>query len=125
MDEIWSLCCLKSKIHNVCTMKHEKGNKNMLVSYSIPLDKVNHFRFPLCCSVENIESCAIKHRSFLVKICGTQSQIVSPNGTHSGFRWVNPLCPLRTQSGFFMGFAWVNFIRLISLKKLEKDFFNT
>ncbi len=30
----------------------------------------------------------------------TTSQIASPIGSRSGFRWVNPLCPLRTQSGW-------------------------
>ncbi len=30
------------------------------------------------------------------------SQIASPNGAHSGFRWA-----LRAHCGFFMGFAWI------------------
>ena len=37
----------------------------------------------------------------------TCTHIASPSGSHSGFRWVNPLCPLRTHSGVFMGFTWV------------------
>ncbi len=39
--------------------------------------------------------------------CWDTSQLASPTGSRSGFRWVNPFGPLRTQSGFFMGFAWV------------------
>ncbi len=31
------------------------------------------------------------------------SQIASPTRSRSGFRWVNSLCPLRTQSGFLNG----------------------
>ncbi len=48
------------------------------------------------------------HYSLLMVLETTQ--IASPIGSRSGFRWVNPLYTLRTKSGFFMGFAWVEWV---------------